>query len=527
MRKTEKYVKKILSIKSEETAKNIKSDEAAKKIKMDENSNINMNKFTNKKSNIRIKHKICVLICIIAMLGLTGCKFKDTITEIGDLLGLPISGEKTEMHKMEIDKDDTPVIVFETDDDPVIYFEDEVEEETEEVEEIPEEIEEEEIWDDENKIYTKKAQSKDQVILDFIGDVSFSDGYANMGVLREKGEGIKGVLSSDVLNEFYSADILMMNNEFPYSDKGSAREGKKFTFRARPETVSYLDDMSVDIVALANNHAYDYGPEALIDTIDILYENKVPFVGAGKNIEEAKKPVYFKTNNKTIAYVAATQIERIASPDTKEATEDSPGVLRTLDATKFLGVIAEAEENSDFVVVYVHWGSENTDLVEDGQKELAKKYIDAGADLIIGDHSHCLQGIDYIDGVPVIYSLGNFWFNSRTVDTCIFQTILDTSSENVTIKSVKFIPCQQKGCSTHLSSAEEMDHIISYMQGISYHAKIDENGYVTETSENLNTQNGMNTCPNKVTEKKEGEEVPSGDALPVDPSSLVLPDAVQ
>lgn len=442
---------------------------------------------------------------------------------MGDLLGLPISGENTQMHKMDIDSDDeAPVIVFETDDDPVIFMEEDTEEE---VEEIPEEVVEEEmIWDDENKIYSKKAQNNEEVILDFIGDVSFSDGYANMSVLREKGEGIRGVLSQDVFNEFYNADILMMNNEFPYSSGGSPREGKKFTFRAQPDTVSYLDDMSVDIVALANNHAYDYGPDALIDTIDLLYEKQVPFVGAGKNIDEAMKPVYFRINNKTIAYVAATQIERTASPDTKEATADSPGVLRTLDATKFVEVIKTAEENSDFVIVYVHWGSENTDLVEDSQKELANKYIEAGADLIVGDHSHCLQGMDYIKGIPVIYSLGNFWFNSRTVDTCIFQTVLDTSSENVSIKSVKFIPCQQKGCSTHLSSAEEMDHIINYMQGISYHAKIDENGYVTETSDNLNTQNGLNTCPNKVTEQKE-EEIPATDPAQIDLSSLVLPDA--
>ena len=116
----------------------------------------------------------------------------------------------------------------------------------------------------------------------------------------------------------------MVNNEFPYTDRGTPTPGKKFTFRAKPEYASYLTDMGTDVVSLANNHAYDYGEVSLTDSIDTLNRIGMPFVGAGRNLEEAVKPVYFIANDKRIAFISATQIERTDNPDTKEATLDSP-----------------------------------------------------------------------------------------------------------------------------------------------------------------------------------------------------------
>jgi poly-gamma-glutamate synthesis protein (capsule biosynthesis protein) len=295
-----------------------------------------------------------------------------------------------------------------------------------------------------------------------------------------------------------AADILMVNNEFPYSSRGTPTAGKKYAFRSKPENVNILHEMGVDIVSLANNHAYDHGPDALSDSCDILTEAKVPFVGAGKNIDEAVKPVYFRINGKTIAYTAATQIEREGNPDTKEATVDSPGVLRTLDATRYVKVIEEAKANSDFCIAFVHWGSENTDLVEASQRDLAKKYAAAGADIIVGAHPHCLQGIDYVDGIPVIYSLGNFWFNSKTVDTGYLNVVLNP---DCTIKTLQFVPCVQEGCKTQLAEGEKREWILNYMQGISNYATIDPDGFITQSSENHNTQNGQNTSPSKKVEE--------------------------
>jgi len=297
----------------------------------------------------------------------------------------------------------------------------------------------------ENGVYCMPVKNEGEVVIDFAGDINFDDRYANMNALRSRAGGIHDSIDASLIQRTNEADIFMINNEFPYSNRGTPTPGKKFTFRAKPETVGFMHDLGADIVSLANNHAYDHGPDALLDTFDTLNEAGIPYVGAGRNIEEAMKPVYFIAGGMKISFVSATQIERSLPPDTKEATETEPGVLRTLDPEKFLSVIREAKKNSDFCIAYVHWGSENVNEYEAAQAELAKAYADAGADLIMGDHPHVLQGIEYIGDVPVFYSLGNYWFNSKTLDNCLVEAVLQDKK----IKSLQFIPCMQYSCATH------------------------------------------------------------------------------
>lgn len=211
----------------------------------------------------------------------------------------------------------------------------------------------------------------------------------------------------------------------------------------------------------------------------MIEETGIPYVGAGKNLEEAKKPVYFIANGRKIAIVSATQIER-STNYTKEATDDSAGVLKTLNPDKFLSVIQEADTCSDYVIVFVHWGTENTNYYEGDQVDLSRKFIDAGADVIIGGHTHCLQGFDYYNGKPIIYSLGNYWFNDRTIDTGLFQVTIHTDSNEI---EFRFLPCIQRGCVTSLVEDEgEKQRILGFMQRISSsNVSIGEDGIVTET----------------------------------------------
>ena len=456
--------------------------------------------------------KLSIVLAMAVCLTLTGCEaVGEYIDEAMSIAGFK---DEDEHDPIVIEKDNdsavSPVIVLNTDDPAVISVSDNVALEQVEAE-VPVE---EEIYDDVNKIYSVHAASADEMTLGFAGDICFHDAYSNMNALRERSGGIYDCILPGVMEGIKGVDIFMVNNEFPYSNRGTPTADKQYAFRSKPENVNILHEMGVDIVGLANNHAYDHGPDALIDTFDILNEAKIPFVGAGKNIDEACKPAYFKINGKTISFTAATQIERVANPDTKEATADSPGVLRTLDATRYVKVIEEAAANSDFCVAFVHWGSENTDLVEDSQRALAKKYAEAGADLIVGAHPHCLQGLDYVDGVPVIYSLGNFWFNSKTVDTGYLKVTLNT---DCSIKSLQFVPCVQENCKTRLAEGEKREWIINYMQGISNYAVIDTDGYITQSSENHNTQNGQNTSPSKKVEEPAAPETPAATEPPAEP----------
>lgn len=327
---------------------------------------------------------------------------------------------------------------------------------------------------EENAIFVREPAEAGQVTLTFAGDVLFDTNYAIMGAVGSAGDISKGV-APEVIERMRAADIMMLNNEFAYSNRGTPIEEKQFTFRAKPETAAYLNDMGVDIVSLANNHAYDYGPEALTDTLDTLRETGIPYVGAGRDISEARRPVYYIVGDIKIAFVSATQIERLDTPDTKEATETSPGVFRCWNGERLLETVREAAANSDFVVAYIHWGTENVAELDWAQLKQAPELVAAGADLVIGDHPHCLQPIGVIQGVPVIYSLGNFWFNSKTLDTGMVEVVIDETG----IVSYQFVPCLQSGCKTTLLQGAEKERVLAYMRGISEGVRIDGDGFVS------------------------------------------------
>lgn len=328
-------------------------------------------------------------------------------------------------------------------------------------------------------VYWKECASDDKVVLDFTGDFNFAEGWPTTEHMKAQPNGIYDCFSGDLLQEMTDADIMVMNNEFTYSNGGVPLEGKAYTFRADPRDAYLLNVFGTDVVSLANNHAYDFGPDALVDTMEALEEVGIPYMGAGRNLEEAKKPVYFVANGKKIAIVSATQIER-STNYTKEATETTPGVLKTLNPDKYIEVIKNAEENSDYVIAFVHWGTEHEERYGYDQVNLAEQFVEAGADAIVGGHTHCLQGIQYMGDVPIIYSLGNFWFTGSTIDTGMSQIVINKDGS----MDFRFIPCIQSGYKTSLVTEEaDKERIYNYMESISTDISIDENGYITNLAE--------------------------------------------
>lgn len=324
------------------------------------------------------------------------------------------------------------------------------------------------------EVYLAECESQDTVTLLFAGDILMDDHYAVMSTFHNRGNDINQAFDQGLLEQMRNADIFMINNEFTFTSRGTPTVNKKFTFRANPGNVSMYEEMGVDIVSVANNHIYDYGEISLLDTLDTLEQAEIPYVGAGGNLQEAMTPVYYIANGMKIAFVSATQIERNSVPDTKEATQDSAGVLRCMNPDNLLLVIEEAKKNSDYVILYIHWGTESQEAIDWLQEQQAPIYAQAGVDLIIGDHPHCLQKMDSVEGVPVIYSLGNFWFNSRTQNSCVVKVALRAGE----MESFQFIPCRQSDCRTALLTGQEKTEVLDYMRTISPNVTIDEEGYV-------------------------------------------------
>lgn len=315
--------------------------------------------------------------------------------------------------------------------------------------------------------------------LTFAGDINFDDTWATMVYYHSRGDDIHACIDDTFMDAMNDADVMWINNEFAYSDGGSPMPGKMYTFRADPDNVQILQEMGVDVVGLANNHIYDYGKEAFLDTLDTLEGADILYGGAGRNLKEASEPVYVELGDLTIAYVAATRAEKYVL--TPAATGTEPGVLRCYDTTLFKQVIAEAAEHADYVIALPHWGTEYSTVLEEAQTESAREYIDAGADIIIGAHTHCLQGIEYYGEVPIIYSLGNFWFNEKTLDTMLVQVELTGEGETISDVQIHILPGTQSGCVTKAAStAEEQEQIYNYLESISVNAVIDEAGYVSK-----------------------------------------------
>lgn len=310
----------------------------------------------------------------------------------------------------------------------------------------------------------------------FAGDINLDENWATTQYLNTCQNGIWDCISGDLMEKMRSADIMCLNNEFTYSEQGTPMSGKAYTFRAHPSRVSVLQEMGVDIVKLANNHVYDYGKAALLDTFTTLENAGIKYMGAGRNLSEAMKPVYVELDGVRVAFVAASRAEK--NKMTPQATDREPGILRCYDTTLFKQVIGEADKYADIVIAYVHWGTEYSFTLESAQKTTGREYLDAGADVIVGAHTHCIQGMEYYKGKPIIYSLGNFWFNEKYLDSMLLELHFssDGVSENL---HVQITPAKQAGCQTRtITDAAEKTNIFSFLEGCSINTTIDKSGRV-------------------------------------------------
>lgn len=328
----------------------------------------------------------------------------------------------------------------------------------------------------ENRSYVVNTALSGTVTLGFTGDVLLDPEYSIYKTYLERDCDLEACIAPDLLAELKGLDVLTINNEFSYSDRGEPLPGKTYTFRAPRAHVEILKEMGVDIAGIANNHAYDFGEEAFLDTMDTLYEAGIPYAGAGHDLEEAMRPVILYAADMKIGILASTQIERQGAPDSLGATDERPGMLRSWpDVEPTLEAIRRAKEECDFVILLIHWGTESESEIDWCQEEQMPKFVDAGADIIIGAHPHILQKIDWVRGVPVIYSMGNFWFGSKEMDSCVIELTL-TEGE---MESLRFVPCQQRGCGVRLLKDAEAERLLGYMRRISPGVDIDEEGYIT------------------------------------------------
>jgi poly-gamma-glutamate synthesis protein (capsule biosynthesis protein) len=281
-----------------------------------------------------------------------------------------------------------------------------------------------------------------------VGDISLADNWEVMPRYDSRGKGVRGILSDEVLKIMRESDFMVANSEFTVSNRGTKIPGKMYTFRASPKRLAIYGDMGVDLVTLANNHVYDYGKDAFLDTLDALDAAGIARIGAGRTLDEAKEYRAFVIGGAKIGFVAASNAEIYRM--TPGATADTPGILLMYDPAEFCDALDRARAECDFVCAVVHWGTENSTEINQNQREYAALFAAHGAGLIVGHHPHVLQPVEMTAGIPVAYSLGNFWFNLVTLDTGVLRAELGWDDVCGVTPTVTFIPCVQENGVTNV-----------------------------------------------------------------------------
>ena len=427
------------------------------------------------------KRMALAMTCLMLMIP-TGCgKSKDEmkVPGNGDMLGSFLSGtesgnDKTTEKESDKDTEDNKDVSTEADAD--------AKKDISPFDLVAESTTEEEVKSDNTPLTDVEVGDDGIIRLGFAGDLNLSEGWETTEKLDASANGIEDCFDPELLTMMKDFDIFMLNNEFTYSTRGEKSE-KTYTFRANPDRVENLRKIGVDVVLTANNHINDYGPDALTDTLDTLDAAGIPHVGAGRNLDEAKEIVYFNVGDYKLAYVAASCAEEFETTIwTTPATKDTPGILGCYDDKDILEVIEKARDTSDYVIVNVHWGYEYLDWYTPQHQELAYKMLEKGADAIIGSHPHVLQGIQMVEGKPIFYSLGNFWFNNEDLYSGMAELDLkipDAPGGQIELVETKFIPCTQYKVYTALpEDAGEKQDIIDHVAGISTDVWLDEDGVV-------------------------------------------------
>ncbi len=250
--------------------------------------------------------------------------------------------------------------------------------------------------------------------------VSGGDVMSDRGVKAyAKQYGADAVLSG-VAPQLQAGDAAWVNLEGPISTVGSPVAGKDYTFEGSPAMADALATAGIDVVTLANNHAVDYGPSALMDTIKNLKAAGIQVAGGGRDFAAAHTPALVQT--KAGATIAFLGYDDVIWPG-YAATAAQAGIAEAVtDMAQVKKDIREAAKEADFVVVAFHWGFEYEHYPIAQQTSEGHAAIDAGADLVIGHHPHVLQGFEAYHGRLIAYSLGDFVFDHYSVETG--QTVL-------------------------------------------------------------------------------------------------------
>lgn len=271
------------------------------------------------------------------------------------------------------------------------------------------------------------------VVISIVGDILLDRGVRTSLERRTLDELVANV--SPMLRD---ADLAVGNLECPLTTRG-LRSAKQFSFRGDPAHASSLARAGFDALSLANNHSLDYGRVALADTIAAVEGAGMVAVGAGTSRSAAMRARVVERNGLRIALLGYCAMFVEATTPRADAV-----TISEFDIETFLGEIRAARAVSDVVVVLPHWGREWSAKPTALQRELADRFLDAGATIVAGAHPHVLQPVERRGSRLVAWSLGNFVFDQKAdgADTCVLRVTVGRDG----VRAFEAVPVVIRDC---------------------------------------------------------------------------------
>ncbi len=264
---------------------------------------------------------------------------------------------------------------------------------------------------------------------DFIPTSSNADWF-NAG---EVDKIIVGQQDNNLLEIIRAADYRIFNLEGPIFDGNRPIKKSGPALRIDGASINTYKALGVNLFTLANNHIMDHGVEGFNSTRNILDEAGILYVGAGNDISEASKPIFFRYANKRIGVFACAEHEFTI------AGKNLPGA-NPIDYLETPDMIEAAKRLCDYLIILYHGGKEFYRYPSPELQRVCRKLVDKGADLILVQHTHCIGCEEKYKGATIVYGQGNFLFDLRDDDFWNSGLLVSLESDF----SIKYYPVEKE-----------------------------------------------------------------------------------
>jgi poly-gamma-glutamate capsule biosynthesis protein CapA/YwtB (metallophosphatase superfamily) len=232
-----------------------------------------------------------------------------------------------------------------------------------------------------------------------------------------------------------SADLALANMEEPTPDK-FVYHPSGTVFTGDPALLAGVARAGFDVVSCATTHIGDGGKVGILQTVASLGKNGIAAFGCGKNLAEARKPAIYELGGAKVAILGYDSI----SAQYYGATATTIGSAPLTEASVKTDVAAARAAGAQVVIVYPHWGTEYTFGPSAFQKRMGHLMIDAGADIVIGNHGHWVQSVEVYKGKPIWYALGNFTFDQSWSEPTLEGVSLELTFRGGTLVQARLNP---------------------------------------------------------------------------------------